>query len=189
VTPTGVAINTDGTVTITGNFTHLHGQGAQVSSGTIGLQEAINAAQALGGGVVVIDQQWVSLGGTQAMVLAVTLPSTVQVQDNRGPSGFVQVAAGSADAINITARKVVVTATGVDAMTLATPVAGTDDGLELTVVSAGAHAHTITTAANKINGADDTATFGAAAGNSITLVAYGGVWYASNLTGVTLSEV
>lgn len=189
VTPTGVSINSDGTVTITGNFTNLHGQGAQIASGTVGLQEALNAASASGGGVVVVDSAWTALGGTSAMLAAATVPAGVQIQDNRGQSAYVLKLSGATDAIPVNAGTVVVTSAGVDAMTLATPVAGTNDGLELTVISAGAHAHTITTAANKINGADDTATFAAAAGNSITLVAYGGIWYAKNLTGVTLSEV
>src|SRR6185312_3957569 len=55
VTPTAISINTDGTVSITANLSHTHGQGAIISSGSIGLQEAINAASASGGGVVVVD--------------------------------------------------------------------------------------------------------------------------------------
>ncbi|HXE55055.1 MAG TPA: hypothetical protein VN541_18680, partial [Tepidisphaeraceae bacterium] len=52
VTPTAVSINSDGTVSITANLAHVHGQGALISSGTVGLQEAINAANAAGGGIV-----------------------------------------------------------------------------------------------------------------------------------------
>src|SRR6185312_8502997 len=99
------------------------------------------------------------------------------------------VLSGATDAIPINAGTAIVTTNGVDAMTLATPTAGTNDGLELTVISTGAHAHTVTTAANKINGADDTATFAAAAGNGFTFVAYNGIWYTKNLTGITLTEV
>ena len=59
------------------------------------------------------------------------------------------VASGSSDALPKIGL-VFVTTAGVDAMTLATPTAGTDDGKVLTVVDTGGHAHTITTAANKI---------------------------------------
>lgn len=189
VTPTAVSINSDGTVSITANLSHTHGQGAVISSGSVGLQEAINAANAAGGGVVAIDAAWAGFGGTQAILLAATLVAGVHILDNRGASGPIVVLSGATDAVPINAGTAIVTTNGVDAMTLATPAAGTNDGLELTVISTGAHAHTVTTAANKINGADDTATFGAAAGNGFTFVAYGGIWYAKNLTGVTLSEV
>lgn len=189
VTPTSLSINTDGTVTITGDFTHTHGQGAIIASGTAGLQEAINAASAAGGGVVVIDAAWTALGGTQAMLLAAKLAAGVSIADNRGASGAIVVLSGATDAIPINAGTAIVTSSGVNAMTLATPAAGTNDGLELAVISTGAHAHTITTAANKINGADDTATFGAAVANGLTLVAYQGVWYVKASVGITLSEV
>ena len=81
---------------------------------------------------------------------------------------------------------------GVDATTLATPVAGApsaggNDGLEITIVSTTANAHTVTTAANKINGSKHIATFAAAVGNFITFVAYNGVWYVLASTGITLS--
>lgn len=73
------------------------------------------------------------------------------------------------------------------AMTLATPTAA-QDGTVLTIVAETAHAHTVTTAANKINGSKDTVTF-AAIGDSIELVAMGGIWIAKALTGATLSEI
>ena len=80
------------------------------------------------------------------------------------------------------------------AMTLALPRAGAQsaggqDGLRLTITALDAEAYTVTTPADGINGADDTATFGAAIGDSITLDAFGGTWLATTLTGVTLSEV
>ncbi|MGH3430891.1 MAG: hypothetical protein ACRDQZ_25535 [Mycobacteriales bacterium] len=87
-----------------------------------------------------------------------------------------------------------ITKAGVAVLTLATPVAGGpgvgDDGKVLAIVDAGGHAHTIATAANKINGADDLGTFGGTAGSSIVLRAYNGVWYSFHTeNGVTLSEV
>jgi hypothetical protein len=73
-------------------------------------------------------------------------------------------------------------------LTLASPTAGTDDGKLLTIVSTTAAAHTVTVTAgfNGSGTAGDVATFGAAAGNSISVVAYNGVWYVTNLQGVTL---
>jgi hypothetical protein len=82
---------------------------------------------------------------------------------------------------------------GVTAATLVAPVAGPpgvgDDGLQIIVSCTTAHAHTLTTPANKINGGYDTVTF-AAVGDSITLQASGGVWYVVGAHGTaTLSEV
>lgn len=113
-----------------------------------------------------------------------------------------QVAAGATDALTGGAGSlngkvpitgtVFVTTAGVDAMTLANPVAGPpsaggNDGLELTVMATTAQAHTVTTATNKINGSKHIATFAAAVGNFITFVAFQGVWYVTASLGITLS--
>lgn len=87
VTPSAVSNNTpavyqSSNFTAT-TFTHSHGTGDKVSSGTAGLQEAINAASGAGGGVVIIDAGWVKIGGTDAMVEAAILTSGVSIQDNR----------------------------------------------------------------------------------------------------------
>ena len=71
------------------------------------------------------------------------------------------------------------------AMTLVVP----PTGANLTIVAADAHAYTVTTSANKVNGNSDTLTWTAAVGNSITLVGSGGIWYVALNTGVALSEV
>jgi len=79
VTPTAVSnpavLGYDNT-TITATFANTHGRGVLISSGSIGLQEAINDAQARGGGVVVVDSAWRAAGGTNAILAAATLPST-----------------------------------------------------------------------------------------------------------------
>jgi hypothetical protein len=100
-----------------------------------------------------------------------------------------QVASGTVDAITIKEGVVFVTSSGVNAMTLATPVAGADDGKRLTIKSTTAHAHTVTTAANVINGADDTITFGGAVTDYSELVAYNAKWWQGPNSGSTLSEV
>ena len=65
------------------------------------------------------------------------------------------------------------------ASTLATPTITTHDGYVLTIVSTTAFAHVVSVAAGIINGgANTTITFtSAAVGDSVTLVAYQGVWY------------
>lgn len=192
VTPTAVSINTDGTVSITANLSHTHGQGAIISSGTAGLQEALNAANAAGGGVVVIDQEWVGLGGTQAILNAATIPANVSIVDNRGP---IPVAySGSTDAITFPARVNIaeINTAGVDAATLATP-AAVDAGKLLLITSTTAQAHTVSTAANKIQDGSgtngDTLTFAAHAGANCLLLAVSGFWQVVALKNVTLSEV
>lgn len=64
-------------------FSHAHGTGDLVASGTLGLQEAINAANGAGGGEVIVDAAWTKLGGTDAILEAVTLPAGVSIADLR----------------------------------------------------------------------------------------------------------
>lgn len=92
-------------------------------------------------------------------------------------------------AIAVKQGVVVITKATAAALTLAAPTAGTDDGKILRIVSTTAAAHTVTNASPGFNGAGasgDVATFGAAIGNAMEVVAYNGVWLAANLTGVTL---
>jgi len=98
----------------------------------------------------------------------------------------------AAGAIGLTAGVVVIDGAGALALTLADPTSGSqdaatpgNDGQELTIVGKTAHAHTVTTPANGINGNKHILTF-ANVGDSATLVAYGGVWYLLNTT-ATLS--
>lgn len=87
VTPSAVTIQYQVPVAtsalITATFSNIQGQGAEVASGTAGLQEAILDCQAAGGGQVVVDSLWTSYGGTTAMVLAAYGDATVQITDVR----------------------------------------------------------------------------------------------------------
>lgn len=99
----------------------------------------------------------------------------------------------AAGAIGIKEGTVFITASSAVALTLATPTAGLpsaggDDGKVLKIIGTTAHAHTVTTASDKINGADDTVTF-ANKGDSVELVAYQGIWYVNGTPTATLSEV
>lgn len=78
----------------TAAFTNAHGTGDSISSATFGLQEAINAANAAGGGVVVVSGRWAQAGGTTAIINAATLPTngTVGIQDTRNGGGAIQTA-------------------------------------------------------------------------------------------------
>jgi hypothetical protein len=92
-------------------------------------------------------------------------------------------------AISVKDGIVIITKPGVCVLTLAAPTGGTDDGKQLTILSATAFAHTVTQAAPGFNaggGASDVATFGGAIGDSIEVVAYG-VWYVKTKTNVSLA--
>jgi hypothetical protein len=86
ITPSAVSNNNQvqyGNGSFTAAFVNQHGLGDYIASATFGLQEAINEAHAAGGGKVIIDEQWVKLGGTTAIKNAATLPSGVTITDNR----------------------------------------------------------------------------------------------------------
>lgn len=76
-----------GQCVIAGNFSKAHGQGARVSSGTFGLQDAITTAIAAGGGVVVVDQTWATMGGTTVMITNASGSLAVSILDNRNLNG------------------------------------------------------------------------------------------------------
>ena len=73
------------------------------------------------------------------------------------------------------------------AMTLAQPLsgaqnAGGNDGMEMEIIALDAEAYTVTTATDGINGTGDTLTASAAVGDTVKLVAFGGVWYIRKTT-------
>ena len=76
------------------------------------------------------------------------------------------------------------------ASTLATPTPTTHDGYVIRIIAATAFAHVVSCAAGKINGgAITTLTFtSASVGDSVTLIAYQGVWLTIGTTGtITLT--
>ena len=87
---------------------------------------------------------------------------------------------------------VAITSSVVNALTLAAPLPGVqpmgDDGKTLFVVSINAQAHVITCPSGALLGGKHLATFAAAVGNQIVLIAYNGVWIpVGTPVGVTLS--
>jgi hypothetical protein len=72
-------------------FANAHGIGDYVSSATFGLQEAINACSAFGGGIVIIDASWTIAGGSSSILAAAIILPGVTIQDNRsGAQGQIQ---------------------------------------------------------------------------------------------------
>lgn len=99
-----------------------------------------------------------------------------------------KMAVASADgAIAIQTSTVMVTKATAAALTLAAPTSTTHDGVRIVVISTTAAAHTVTAPSNKLNAGSAVATFAAAIGNGIALVAYQGVWYVERSLGITLS--
>lgn len=105
-------------------------------------------------------------------------------------NGSVLILTGTADALPFPGN-VELNAAGVDAMTLATPLAGEqpvgDDGKTIFIVDLNGAAHTITTAVNKIINSKHIATFNGTVGSNCMLKAINGVWVPIALAGVTIS--
>lgn len=98
----------------------------------------------------------------------------------------VDTLSGSTDVVVFGTDNFVTTA-GVDAMTLATPTAVTDDGKTVRVTDVSGNAHTVTTSSNKIVPSHALVTFNGTAGSWIELEAYGGLWYPRANSGVVIS--
>lgn len=194
VTPTAVTTVFPSTNTqITATFTIAHGQGAIVSSGTVGLQEVINDIFArYGGGQVTVDSRWAFLGGTSAMLAAVSLPAGVQIVDLRGGgAGGAGTSLSANGAVAPGAGYYVITKAGtLAALTLAAPTAA-QNGQQMIFTSRTAFAHTITATGLINNGTTGSphnlATFAAFAGASLTLVADNLLWNVLSSNSVTIS--
>jgi hypothetical protein len=74
---------------------------------------------------------------------------------------------------------------GIAAMTLVDPTAVTHDGIVLTFMSTTANAHTLDLVTGINGGVADVGTYGGAAGDVVSIVAIGGVWYQLLNTNVT----
>lgn len=122
---------------------------------------------------------------TSALSVDRSLTSVSASGDSTPPSALYT----SAGAISERSGSVFIGSGGALAMTLAAP--STDDnGKQLAIIASTAQAHTVTNAAPGFNSggaASDVATFGGAIGDSMVVVAWGGVWHAVNLTNVTLA--
>lgn len=109
----------------------------------------------------------------------------------QGGGGTLNSFASAGAAVPICGTSFIETA-GVDACTLAAPVAGDpaqggNDGLEITIIDNSGHAHTVTTPANAITPAHHLATFNGTQGSFITFIARNGKWLVLASNGVTVS--
>ena len=112
------------------------------------------------------------------------------VQPTQSSQSGIVALSGTADAISPhLAHAYVVTKAGVDAMTLTAPTATVDDGIVISISSATANAHTLTTVGLLQTGTAsvNTATFAAQKGAGLTLRAYQGYWQVQSAVGITFS--
>jgi hypothetical protein len=140
------------------------------------LDEANNLAVAeytAAGAIVGFGRAFLKAGGTSAIAMTLAAPVAGAII----PGGKVFLKTGTAGAF-----------------TLPQPIPGSqlnggNDGMVCKIIALDAEAYVITTPANGINGNKDTATWSAAVGNNMTLEAFNGVWLATGLVGVALTEV
>ena len=123
--------------------------------------------------------------GASTFTGAITGDVVGGVRDNE----FTTVAADGAVAIPSYDTTYYITKAGVAAMTLVDPTATTHDNLKLTFIATTANAHTLDLVTGINGGAADVGTFGGAAGDGVTIIAYQGVWYQlpGNNTNVTFA--
>lgn len=102
----------------------------------------------------------------------------------------VQTLTGATGTITKTSGVVVLNRAGVITVTLALPVADTDDGKILEIVSLTAQAHTVALASGTFGSSGagyTTVTFGGAIGDSLIVVAFNAKWYILKLNHATIA--
>lgn len=102
------------------------------------------------------------------------------------PAGNQLQVAAVSGAVQVKASTVIITDATVAALTIADPTTGVHDGLEIIFIATTAQAHTLI-APSGFNASGTTATWAAAKGNNLNLVAYAGKWYVKASVGITLS--
>lgn len=201
VTPSAVSNSTpqvyqSSSLTAT-TFAHAHGTGDRIASGTVGLQEALNAAQAAGGGIVIIDIAWYLIGGTAAIIAAATVHDTVAIWDTSAGGPFVSAGLLPTTTSPIAAPTALTTATSANGM-ISTAVTGgtipTGAAYRLGVTYVDAFGGETTLSVDTASTA--VVTTGAGSTNSITVTspaalagAVGYKVYMSAASGASLSEI
>lgn len=105
------------------------------------------------------------------------------------PQGGGDQAITTNGALSVSSGNYVITKAGVEAMTLAAPVAGAQDGMTIIISSTTANAHTLTATGLLQTGTASVnlATFAAQAGAGLVLRAYNGKWIVVSSVGITFS--
>lgn len=160
----------------------------------LNLLDGITNGTAIASKVMITDAN-VDIGGLRNVtatgaIQAATITATTRFI-GKTTTPFLAVTADGAISIPLYDCVFFFTKAGIVAATLADPTATTHDGVTLTFVSTTTDANTLSNAAgsgfNGGGGAADIATWGAAIGNNMTIVAYQGVWYiVGTMKGVTL---
>lgn len=150
--------------------------------------------QVYGSGTDTINGIATATGVTQgAGVVALYCCTTAgawNVQLNQSSQQAQIALSGASDVISPhSGHAYIVTRAGVDAMTLAAPTSGTDDGLTIVISSNTANAHTLTATGLLQTGTAsvNVATFAAQKGAGLTLQAYQGKWNVLAAVGITFS--
>lgn len=157
------------------------------------INKGANAAQVFGNGTDTINLIATATGVSQGVgtfaKYACTVAGNWEVPLSDLWSSFPSPIAANGAVPAHAGHVYVVTKAGVCAMTLAAPTAGADDGLEITLTSNTAFAHTLTATGLFQCGtaAVNLATFAAQAGAGLTLMAYGGKWNVVASVGITFS--
>lgn len=179
VTPTAVSCSTPtlgGTCTFTATVVNVHGSGSRISSGTFGLQEAINDASQSGSGRVQVDALWARSGGTLAILQAANFtlntifePTPVIVEDLRSGLSYWYGTPGLTSITTPTALTTAATATLTTATTGGTIATASTPRFTVTAVDQFGGE----TAAAADAGATATLVDGAGSTNSYTITAAG----------------
>jgi hypothetical protein len=156
-----------------------------------------------GAGSLGHDPQTIGSGADIGLDIQVPTTQTANVFQITKPDGTVIYAIGPGGALASTGAPVAITASGAVAfpgtyiitagsavaLTLAAPVAGTDDGKIVQITSATLFAHTLTATGLLQTGTAsvNVATFAAFAGAGLTLRAFNAKWQVMSSTGITFS--
>lgn len=126
------------------------------------------------------DAKFAAVTITSTLAVTGAITATGGVTGNITGGVFEPIAAVTADgaiAVPSVNTTYFITKAGVAAMTLVDPTATTHDGLRLTFVATTANAHTLDLVTGINGGAADVGTWGGAAGDGVTVIAYQGAWY------------
>lgn len=157
------------------------------------VNKGVNPAQVFGAGTDTINSIATATGISQGIntvaVFVCTVAGNWEVPLTALQSSTPQTLSSNGAIPSHVGHTYVITKAGVLADTLAAPTAGADDGIEITLTSNTANAHTLTATGLLQTGSAsvNVATFAAFAGASLTLMAYQGKWNVLSAVGVTFS--
>lgn len=192
----GVSVDATGTLAIASG-----GTGATTKAGAFdALSPMTTAGDLIYGGASGTGTRLPRGTSTQVLKGGVT-PSYAQVDLTTDVTNTLPVANGgtgrnlagvayAVGAIGIKEGIAILTPSSPTAFTLAAPTSGTDDFKELTIFAANGIVHTVTNSSPGFNNggaASDIATFGGAAGDGFTVIAYLGIWFVKTKTNVTFA--